>query len=379
MSETRLKYVDPLALAHLARGLTYDPQRYSELIDSALVGLNAQTGYAERMLSWISDGGLAAGPPPKLATGRVIVDVTQYNNAKNEPLHMAAILSQPGEAEIAPVVFFNLRSPALDIPMRTEIPLRAVLVGNPPLTGTYTLYQHVLRTNRNEEYVYYGITKRGWNLRFSEHTRLALKQKSGRMLPRKLDELIRARADARFGRSDDREMLDGIISSLCAVGLSKDAAFETEEYLIDKYSLAGKHPYGLNMVPGGHAGIAFVQRFKRSARGMDDVSFVGLTLTWTLKVSASSAMSKAARTGSISAAVKQRAVKRATSITRSLPRMLSLPASSLRRSWTMPAVLCLMPYSVNFTCASPVTTAAILSGISSDRGRRRLRRACTSR
>jgi hypothetical protein len=45
MSEASLRYVDPLALAHLARGLTYDPQRYSELIDSALAGLNAQKGY----------------------------------------------------------------------------------------------------------------------------------------------------------------------------------------------------------------------------------------------------------------------------------------------------------------------------------------------
>ena len=48
------------------------------------------------------------------------------------------VLSKTGEAEAAPTVFFSVHSPTLDIPMRTEIPQRALLIGNPPLAGTYS-------------------------------------------------------------------------------------------------------------------------------------------------------------------------------------------------------------------------------------------------
>jgi hypothetical protein len=62
------------------------------------------------------------------------------------------------------------------------------------------------------------------------------------------------------GATKKRPQLAGIISALSGVGLSKDSAMDIEEYLVEKYSLSSKHPYGLNMIPGGREGIAALQR-----------------------------------------------------------------------------------------------------------------------
>src|SRR3546814_13956916 len=98
------------------------------------------------------------------------------------------------DPQVAPVVFFNLQSPTLDIPMRVEVPLRALLKGGRKLQGTYSVYLHALLTDVGEEFVYYGITKRGWNTRFSEHVNSSIRNGSQRLFPRKLEELIDARA-----------------------------------------------------------------------------------------------------------------------------------------------------------------------------------------
>jgi hypothetical protein len=45
--------------------------------------------------------------------------------------------------------------------------------------------------------------------------------------------------------------------------MSRDDALDAEERLVDKYSLASKHPYGLNMIPGGLAGLKHARRFLR--------------------------------------------------------------------------------------------------------------------
>ncbi|MGH6879182.1 MAG: hypothetical protein ACREHV_17620, partial [Rhizomicrobium sp.] len=165
--------------------------------------------------------------------------------------------------ETAPVVFFSMHSPTLDIPMRVEVPLRAVIVGNPPLAGTYTLYLHALLTNQGSSFTYYGITKRGWSLRFNEHTRAAVAQKSKRLLASTLNDLIEARAAELYGTVDDRPKLAGLVSAVCGVGMTREAALEAEERMVDKYSLASKHPYGLNMIPGGLAGLKHARRFLR--------------------------------------------------------------------------------------------------------------------
>jgi hypothetical protein len=48
------------------------------------------------------------------------------------------------------------------------------------------------------------------------------------------------------------EVVTGIISSLCAIGLDRDSALAAEDHLIKKYSLSSRFPDGLNMTSGTH-------------------------------------------------------------------------------------------------------------------------------
>lgn len=170
----RLLSVDATALMHLSRGLTFDPLRSAEVLDDALCALDEKTGHVSQVQAWVRGGGLHNGECPTLPTSHIVVDVSEATNAKRKIIHAAAILSVEKEAGIAPVVFLSMVSPVLDIGMRGEVPLRAVLRGNPPLENTYLVYLHVLLTSEGKDFVYYGITKRGWNLRFNEHTRSAV-------------------------------------------------------------------------------------------------------------------------------------------------------------------------------------------------------------
>ncbi|WP_323990040.1 hypothetical protein [Nguyenibacter sp. L1] len=259
----RLLFVDATMLMHLSRGLTFDPLRSAEVLDNALCALDEKTGYVSQMQAWVRGGGLHNGECPTLPTGRIVVDVTEAMNAERKIIHSAAILNMEKEAGIAPVLFLSMVSPALDIGMRVEVPLRAVLLGNPPLENTYTVYLHSLLTSEGKELVYYGITKRGWNLRFNEHTRFAIAQKSRRLFARTLRDLITARADELFGVQDGKPKLRGLITTIIATGLSHAEALDVEEAMVDKYSLAAKHPNGLNMIPGGVAGLRRAASFRR--------------------------------------------------------------------------------------------------------------------
>src|SRR3546814_14955493 len=98
--------------------------------------------------------------------------------------------------------------------MRVEVPLRALLKGGRKLQGTYSVYLHALLTDVGEELVYYGITKRGWNTRFSEHVNSSIRNGSQRLFPRKLEHLIDARPAEVSGLPDGRPTLDGRITAI---------------------------------------------------------------------------------------------------------------------------------------------------------------------
>src|SRR3546814_2146149 len=133
------------------------------------------------------------------------------------------------DPQVAPVVFFNLQSPTLDIPMRVEVPLRALLKGGRKLQGTYSVYLHALLTDVGEEFVYYGITKSGWNTRFSEHVNSSIRKGSQRPFPRKLEELNDARAAEVSGVPDGRPKLAGTTHTISAAGLTEAPAMTLAE------------------------------------------------------------------------------------------------------------------------------------------------------
>ena len=256
----KLKYVRPPAFFHLTEGLTYDIGPCAEVLDAALVNLNATTKIPDEIVRWNRRGGLSSGRLKIGTEGRIAIEIEERLSPTKGKLYSAMVIRKKAETETAPVVLMRTQSLALDIPMRIEIPLRALLRGGPELEGKYVVYLHVLFADDGNEYVYYGITKRGWNFRFSEHMKAALGSQQARLFPRKMADLIEARVAQLAGRDDPRPKLDGVITALCAVGVDEDMAMDIEEYLVDKYSLASKHPKGLNMIPGGREGIRFLHQ-----------------------------------------------------------------------------------------------------------------------
>jgi hypothetical protein len=249
-------YVSLPDMQYLLVALAINVKRCADVLDGVLTAFNQKMGIPDQIVAWNVKGGNATGPLSFPDRGRFIVELTQSLQSGGQELWTAALLEKHNETEKAPVVFIRMHSPSLDIPMRLEIPLRALMKGGPPLEGTYCVYLHALLVDDGTEFVYYGITKRGWNLRFAEHTRAAVAEKSRRLFSRKLNELIEARAAKIIGKTDGRPKLAAIVSSRPGVGLSKDSAMDIEEYLVEKYSLSSLHPRGLNMIPGGRAGIA---------------------------------------------------------------------------------------------------------------------------
>lgn len=258
-------YLDGALLAQLAAGHTFDIPRCAEVIESALAGLNAKTGMPDRLAGWLNDH---PGQPPPAAffadKPNVIIDLSVSGRGASE-LTMATVLEDAAHTGRPPALFLTLHSPSLDIPMRVEIPLRAVFKHGAQLTESYTVYLHALLADDGNDFVYYGITRRPWNLRFLEHVKAGRRKgaASRRLFARTLTQLIDARVAQRFGgESIAGPALAGMTTTLCLVGGTRDQALAVEEYLVDKYSLAGKHSRGLNMIPGGAEGIRIAQRFR---------------------------------------------------------------------------------------------------------------------
>ncbi len=181
-------------------------------------------------------------------------------------LSTAPVVEQKEILNTAPALHINLRSPSLDIPQRVEVPLRYVLKGLPKLENTYMVYLHVLKMEDGSDHVYYGITKRGWIKRFNEHMSGALRERSPLLFHRTLREGILGRMTQLYGSAsmeeDSDEKVEKILVGnhhvICAAGLTESQALETEEYLVGKYSFS--LPNGLNMIPGGKAGISYLHK-----------------------------------------------------------------------------------------------------------------------
>jgi hypothetical protein len=262
----KFQYLDLPNLYYLMEGLTFNVLACADVFDGALVSLNKKTKIPDKIRAWHQRRSISGARLSFPEQGRIIIEIIQSFTKEKKMLYLAQVLENKGEKETAPVVFFCMHSPSLGIPMRAEVPLRALIKGGPSLRGTYSVYLHVLLSDDGNEFTYYGITKRGWNHRFTEHLRSAFQDDTRRLFPLKLKELIDARA-AQLYETDSRiPKLKGVITAICAVGLNENSAMDAEEYLVDKYSLSSKHPNGLNMIPGGCEGIRALQRLSLDSR-----------------------------------------------------------------------------------------------------------------
>jgi len=271
LGEEAMKYVDLRSMHYLMDGLSFNVRSTAELLDTALQGLNEKNGVPDRIVAWNKAGGPSSGKPLNMpGTKRLVAMIDQSFNIETKKTLSSATLVELEDKTQAPAVFFNMSSFTLDMPMRLEIPMRAVLKGGQDLKGKYVIYLHALVADDGNDYVYYGITKRGWNKRFLEHTKSALNDGTRRLFPQKLEELIRGQAEKRQGNSSATG-LKGLVTCILSVGLNEDAAMDSEEYLVDKYSLSSKHIHGLNMIPGGREGVRRLHELVGSTtRDLDD-------------------------------------------------------------------------------------------------------------
>ncbi|MSQ21648.1 MAG: hypothetical protein EXR39_19455 [Betaproteobacteria bacterium] len=168
----------------------------------------------------------------------------------------------------SPGLHIALHSISLDIPQRVEIPLRYVIKGLPSLESKHMIYLHVLKMGDGANLVYHGITKRGWMKRYNEHTVRAIREESPLLFHRALRDGCLARlrqlgieqAQTIQGVSSAHGQMIGNHHVVCAAGLTEDEAMEHEEYLVEKYSFGRAD--GLNMIPGGRAGLRYLHHLK---------------------------------------------------------------------------------------------------------------------
>jgi hypothetical protein len=239
-----------------------------DVLDSAFVGLDAQASIPSQIVAHNQRHGY--GPPIQLPGGQIIVTLEKRGGPDGQKLSLTQCVRHRKLENQAPALHVMLRSWSLDIPQRVEIPLRYVLKGLPDIEGTYMVYLHVLTMEAGEEFVYYGITKRGWMKRFNEHMQHAMRDESPLLFHRTLRTGVAGRMHQLHGpiagQSTESTFPHIMVANhhvVCAAGLSEDKALGGEEYLVEKYSF--DKPVGLNMIPGGRAGIAYLHRLAGSS------------------------------------------------------------------------------------------------------------------
>jgi hypothetical protein len=102
------------------------------------------------------------------------------------------------------------------------------------------------RFHRDNSRIYVGITRRTWQERYRQHCR-------------------------DMGRGSNLLFHRALRGEFCSIGciehiveragLTEQQAFEIEEKEVEKRSLHSLFPNGLNMIPGGYAGLKFVRHF----------------------------------------------------------------------------------------------------------------------
>lgn len=140
----------------------------------------------------------------------------------------------------------------------TSVPLFMI---SPKCRSAYHIYKHAFLTDENdnaiENVAYVGVTKRGWRTRWAEHMRAA---KSGSH--------YRFHAAIRQWQGVSRCVQHSVMGH----AFSEQKAMEIEEDLVGRISL---YPLGLNMIPGGNAGLVYLRRIgalgKNERVDVDDV------------------------------------------------------------------------------------------------------------
>jgi hypothetical protein len=153
-----------------------------------------------------------------------------------------------------------------------SVPLQCVLRGWGDVTQGHMVYEHNIsamdfaEAELGQQYKvasYIGLTSRNWQTRYREHQRDALTG-SELLFHTTLASIFPEGGISQAGMGVFEIVRRGLsfISELEYVNLTYEEAMEAEERLVERTL----HPNGLNMIPGGFAGIKFLHRLGLLAR-----------------------------------------------------------------------------------------------------------------
>lgn len=127
------------------------------------------------------------------------------------------------------------------------LPLGAIVSTQRNISHLHQVYAHTFIHDETgasiaDEFAYIGVTRRGWRTRWVEHVRAA--ERGSRYRFHQAIRALGSRAKT-------------IQHYVIAAGLSETKAMELEEVMVGHETL---YPRGLNMIPGGYAGIEYLRK-----------------------------------------------------------------------------------------------------------------------
>lgn len=128
------------------------------------------------------------------------------------------------------------------------LPLNAMFKGSDKLDGSHCVYVHTIMTETPLQYI--GISKRRWFDRYAEHRNAA--ERGSNLV---FHAALREHADKPVNHR------------VFLAGIGQELAFQHEEELVSEMTL---YPKGLNMIPGGHAGIRYLHKLGVLARNAQE-------------------------------------------------------------------------------------------------------------
>lgn len=137
-------------------------------------------------------------------------------------------------------------------PCQIEFSLNAIFKGYDSISGQYAVYFHSFQTETPLTYI--GMTRNAWHERFAQHLSAA---RSG-------SQLI-------FHRALIEHQKSPILHRVYLYGLEKGTAEDFEEESVNYWSL---YPLGLNMIPGGKAGLKYLSRFGIRSTTSENLPFL---------------------------------------------------------------------------------------------------------
>lgn len=224
----KLRYVSPRNIRHLIPKWAIDPFSLAKTIDQQL----GEYWEGRPPSAWNCDTSLRFWFEVVLDDGMWLVRLAELE-----------------EGQEPHVIYNNAGQVVIETPdWRISFPLNDVLKGSPSLEGTHSVYIHQFPSGEVSQYV--GLTKQKWFVRLAQHQQQA-----------------RSGSQFLFHRALRDHPDERMIHRIFFVGMTYEEAMHAEEELVE---ICGLYPRGLNMIPGGFAGLAYLATLGFKARSAHD-------------------------------------------------------------------------------------------------------------